>query len=106
MKSTSEATALFTGYVSKNGLDKVSEVLNQGMIYETGFGGSEEDTVEGNGEKPDVKPIEDTGEVFPVTIDVKGKAEIIFSNLDGSFVKKMSATDEVITEDVPMTGCK
>lgn len=105
-KSTSEATALFTGYVSKNGLDKVSEVLNQGMIYETGFGGSEEDTVEGNGEKPDVKPIEDTGEVFPVTIDVKGKAEIIFSNLDGSFVKKMSATDEVITEDVPMTGCQ
>ena len=105
-KSTSEATALFTGYISKNGLDKVSEVLNQGMIYETGFGGSEEDTVEGNGEKPDVKPIEDTGEVFPVTIDVKGKAEIIFSNLDGSFVKKMSATDEVITEDVPMTGCQ
>lgn len=105
-ESTSEATALFTGYVSKNGLDKVSEVLNQGMIFETGFGGSEEDTVEGNGEKPDVKPIEDTGEVFPVTIDVKGKAEIIFSNLDGSFVKKMSATDEVITEDVPMTGCQ
>lgn len=105
-ESTSEATALFTGYVSKNGLEKVSEVLNQGMIYETGFGGSEEDTVEGNGEKPDVKPIEDTGEVFPVTIDVKGKAEIIFSNLDGSFVKKMSATDEVITEDVPMTGCQ
>lgn len=99
-KSTSEATALFTGYISKNGLDKVSEVLNQGMIFETGFGGSEEDTVEGNGEKPDVKPIEDTGEVFPVTIDVKGKAEIIFSNLDGSFVKKMSATDEVITEHV------
>lgn len=105
-KSTSEATALFTGYISKNGLDKVSEVLNQGMIFKTGFGGSEEDTVEGNGEKPDVKPIEDTGEVFPVTIDVKGKAEIIFSNLDGSFVKKMSATDEVITEDVPMTGCQ
>lgn len=105
-KSTSEATALFTGYISKNGLDKVSEVLNQGMIFETGFGGSEEDTVEGNGEKPDVKPIEDTGEVFPVTIDVKGQAEIIFSNLDGSFVKKMSATDEVITEDVPMTGCQ
>ena len=105
-ESTSEATALFTGYVSKNGLDSVASVLNQGMIYETGFGGSEEDTVEGNGEKSDVKPIEDTGEVFPVTIDVKGKAEIIFSNLDGSFVKKMSATDEVITEDVPMTGCQ
>ena len=105
-ESTSEATALFTGYVSKNGLEKVSEVLNQGMIFETGFGGSEEDVVEGNGEKQDVKPIEDTGEVFPVTIDVKGKAEIIFSNLDGSFVKKMSATDEVITEDVPMTGCQ
>lgn len=42
-ESTSEATALFTGYVSKNGLDKVSEVLNQGMIFETGFGGEEPD---------------------------------------------------------------
>lgn len=43
-ESTSEATALFTGYVSKNGLDSVASVLNQGMIYETGFGGLEEDT--------------------------------------------------------------
>lgn len=42
-ESTSEATALFTGYVSKNGLEKVSEVLNQGMIFETGFGGEEPD---------------------------------------------------------------
>lgn len=41
--STSEATAKFTGYVSKNGLEKVSEVLNQGMIFETGFGGEEPD---------------------------------------------------------------
>lgn len=40
-ESTSEATAKFTGYVSKNGLEKVSEVLNQGMIFETGFGGEE-----------------------------------------------------------------
>lgn len=32
--STSEATAKFTGYVSKCGLDKVSEILNQGLIYE------------------------------------------------------------------------
>lgn len=42
-ESTSEATALFTGYVSKNGLESVDDVVNQGMIYETGFGGSEED---------------------------------------------------------------
>lgn len=42
-ESTSEATALFTGYISKNGLDSVASVLNQGMIFETGFGGEEPD---------------------------------------------------------------
>ena len=31
--STSEATALFTGFVSANGLDAVEDALNQGMIY-------------------------------------------------------------------------
>ncbi len=35
--STSDATALFTGYVSKNGLDSVVNVLNQGLIYGTDF---------------------------------------------------------------------
>lgn len=35
--STSDATALFTGYVSKNGLDSVVNVLNQGFIYGTDF---------------------------------------------------------------------
>lgn len=42
-KSTSEATALFTGYVSKNGLDSVDEVLNQGMIYGIDYQGVEKD---------------------------------------------------------------
>lgn len=35
--STSDATALFTGYVSKNGLDSVVDTLNQGLIYGTDF---------------------------------------------------------------------
>lgn len=42
-ESTSEATALFTGYVSKNGPDKVSEVLNQGLIFETDWTSDTED---------------------------------------------------------------
>ncbi len=42
-ESTSEATALFTGYVSKNGLDSVDEVLNQGMIYGIDYQGVEKD---------------------------------------------------------------
>lgn len=37
--STSEATALFTGYISAHGLDGVKDVLNQGFIYETDFAG-------------------------------------------------------------------
>lgn len=35
--STSDATALFTGYVSKNGLDSVVDALNHGLIYGTDF---------------------------------------------------------------------
>ena len=36
-ESTSEATALFTGYISAHGLDSISDVLNQGLIYATDF---------------------------------------------------------------------
>lgn len=36
-ESTSDATALFTGYVSKNGLDSVVNALNHGLIYGTDF---------------------------------------------------------------------
>lgn len=35
--STSDATALFTGYVSKNGLDSVADVLNKGFVYATSY---------------------------------------------------------------------
>ena len=42
-KSTSEATALFTGYISKNGLDSVASVLNQGMIFGIDYQGVEKD---------------------------------------------------------------
>lgn len=35
--STSEAAALFTGYVSANGIDAVGGVLNQGLIYATDY---------------------------------------------------------------------
>lgn len=35
--STSEATALFTGFVTANGLDRVNEVLNQGLIFKTDY---------------------------------------------------------------------
>lgn len=89
--STSEATALFTGYVSKNGLEKVSEVLNQGMIFETGYTYIRE-------------PIEDTGEVFPVEFSVDGNIKFVFSNLDGSLVKTVELSNESKIVDIPMTG--
>lgn len=90
-KSTSEATALFTGYISKNGLDKVSEVLNQGMIFETGYTYIRE-------------PIEDTGEVFPVEFSVDRNIKFVFSNLDGSLVKTVELSNESKIVDIPMTG--
>lgn len=90
-ESTSEATALFTGYVSKNGLDSVASVLNQGMIYETGYTYIRE-------------PIEDTGEVFPVEFSVDGNIKFVFSNLDGSLVKTVELSNESKIVDIPMTG--
>lgn len=36
-ESTSDATALFTGYVSANGLKSVKGVLNKGLIYATDY---------------------------------------------------------------------
>ena len=89
--STSDATALFTGYVSKNGLDNVSSVLNKGLIYATNYTNVRE-------------PIKDTGEVFPVELSAEGNIRFVFSNLDGSLVKEEKLSNETKTVDVPMTG--
>lgn len=53
--STSEASALFAGFVSANGLDGVDKALNQGLIYETGYG---------DGKDVVVKPSNPSGEDF------------------------------------------
>lgn len=90
-ESTSDATALFTGYVSKNGLDSVSSVLNKGLIYATNYTNVRE-------------PIKDTGEVFPVELSAEGNIRFVFSNLDGSLVKEEKLSNETKTVDVPMTG--
>lgn len=90
-ESTSDATALFTGYVSKNGLDNVSSVLNKGLIYATNYINVRE-------------PIKDTGEVFPVELSGEGNIRFVFSNLDGSLVKEEKLSNETKTVDVPMTG--
>lgn len=90
-ETTSDATALFTGYVSKNGLDSVSSVLNKGLIYATNYTNVRE-------------PIKDTGEVFPVELSANGNIRFVFSNLDGSLVKEETLSNETKTVDVPMTG--
>ena len=41
--STSEAAARFSGFLSANGLEGVSSVLNDGLIYETGYTAAEDD---------------------------------------------------------------
>lgn len=53
--STSEASALFAGFVSANGIDAVKGVLNQGLIYETGYG---------DGKDVVIKPSNPSGEDF------------------------------------------
>lgn len=41
-ETTSEATAIFTGFISKNGLDAVQDVLNNGLIFSSSY--NEEET--------------------------------------------------------------
>ena len=102
--STSEATALFTGYISVHGLDGLEGIVNQGFLYSTDYQNPDVTNEDEFDTDTDVKPIEDTGEVYPVTFQVAGEAKIIFANLDGTIVKTISAKDETVTEDVPMIG--
>lgn len=52
-KSTSEAAARFTGYISKNGITNISSVLNKGLIFETTYtaSNSSEESIESNANK-------------------------------------------------------
>lgn len=55
--STSQAAALFTGYISANGLASVEDVLDQGLIYTPNFTVTPEepDTEKPDTEKPDTE---------------------------------------------------
>lgn len=68
--TTSEATALFTGYISANGLDKVSDILNKGMIYATDYKGDDIKV-----EEPDYSDVadEDCNINVAVTDNASGK---------------------------------
>ena len=52
--STSQAAALFTGYVSANGIDKLDSILNQGFLYQTDY--EPEQTEEPEEERPETTP--------------------------------------------------
>lgn len=67
-ETTSEATALFTGFVSANGLDAVAGVLNQDLIFATDYEGNDGDIdIEpGENEKPVVPGYEEFENYTPV----------------------------------------
>ena len=58
-ETTSEATALFTGFVSANGLDAVAGVLNQDLIFATDYEGDNGDIDVTPGEPSDVPDYSD-----------------------------------------------
>lgn len=77
--STSEAAALFTGYVSANGIDAVEGAVNQGMIYATDYITEEPD------DKPEIEIPEgeqvDFSDGIPLTVDYTG-ADLIITVTD------------------------
>lgn len=68
-ESTSDATALFTGYISANGLDKVADVLNKGLIYETNY----------KADDIDVDPITEDTDLSKYKLDKKKSVIVKYS---------------------------
>lgn len=75
-KTTSEATALFTGYVSANGIDAVTGVLNQGLIYTTDFASEQPDT----GDSSEEVPEEPSKETSAIDLRIVGTGSFIYSD--------------------------
>ena len=50
------------------------------------------------------KIAENTQKAYPITIDVQGKADIIFSDTDNNILKTVTAEDETVTENIPARG--
>lgn len=88
--STSEAAALFTGFVSANGLDGVDKVLNQGLVFETGYG---------DGEDIVIKPSNPSGEDFS-KYDVDESKSVVtrFTFADASKIEDGDTLDSIYHE--------
>lgn len=83
--STSDATALFTGYVSKNGLDSVADVLNKGFVYAANY----------KKDETDFNPIAEDVDFSKYTID-KSKSFIVrYSFVDSSKINENTTFDSI-----------
>lgn len=88
--STSEASALFAGFVSANGIDAVKGVLNQGLIYATDYKKDFFDFTEG--EFKDGKA---------VAVKSNGNVKVTVADVDAGVYHVYHATDEKNTILVP-----
>lgn len=69
--STSEASALFAGFVSANGIDAVKGVLNQGLIYATDYKKDFLDFTEGEFKDGKAVAVKSNGNVKVTVADVE-----------------------------------
>lgn len=102
--STSEAAALFTGYVSANGLDAVEGVVNQELLYATDYQVVTEevpDSADGEFAGLDLTGYslseEDTDGVQNLTVKVIGEGSVGYTDYTNELV---TVTDE-LTKIVP-----
>lgn len=102
--STFQAAALFTGYVSANGLDAVEGVVNQGLIYATDYQVVTEevpDSADGEFAGLDLTGYslseEDTDGVQNLTVKVIGEGSVGYTDYTNELV---TVTDE-LTKIVP-----
>lgn len=88
--STSEASALFAGFASANGIDAVKGVLNQGLIYATDYKKDFLDFTEG-----------DFKDGKSVTVESNGNVKVTVADVEAGKYHVYHVTDEKNTILVP-----
>lgn len=86
-ESTSDATALFTGYVSKNGLDSIADVLNKGFVY----------TPDYKNDGIDFEPIADDVDLSKYKVDDTKRFLVRYTFADRTKLSDGSTIDDLYT---------
>ena len=113
--STSEAAAVLSGFISKNGIDAIKNVINKGLIFEAGYKGDDSAVQVPEEDKDKVTtayptPGDDWGTYtgawgdVPSAIIVKSKTYIRYSSAKSTWKENALNRTGIITAQVQFRG--